>query len=534
MNSGCSARYRYSPGPFTLEAAEAVAGAGAGLAVLRLVDCSLVSLPRAGSDGRPRYVMLETLRAYGAGLLAPAGEHAAAAAALAGYAVRVAEEAAAGSQTSTGEVAAARQLDAEDPTMRQVLAWAMDSDPVVAARLADALGWWWWQRGRLTGQYRLLGELAGRIEPGSDRWCAVQCLLGQAAHLSADLPGALGHYTAVRDAAGDRGSSRVLADALDGRSFVLLTMGRLAEGTEDGRRSLAMARDLGYLVGEAMALQALGIAAFLSGDNDAAIQLVHQQQRLTGIPGWIVRGHSHLLVMALIDAGDLASAASACAAVLAGCRDSGELLSLPPLLMLMADLDVQAGRIQDAAAHLREGLQAAIRAGDWFDVAANGLWYCAVLCAAAGRHAEAVTLRAALDVHTRPEGGSGPGSPGDARRREEAQDKARQALGPDQARAAEQRGAAMSLDTAAEYALMLTTPAPPEPAAAPGPGLGRLSPRERELVTLIAQGRTNAQIAAQLHVSVRTVSSHLDQIRDKTGCRRRADLTRLALTAGLV
>jgi DNA-binding CsgD family transcriptional regulator len=359
-------------------------------------------------------------------------------------------------------------------------------------------------------------------------------LLGQAAHLSADLPGALGHYTAVRDAAGDRGSSRVLADALDGRSFVLLTMGRLAEGTEDGRRSLAMARDLGYLVGEAMALQALGIAAFLSGDNDAAIQLVHQQQRLTGIPGWIVRGHSHLLVMALIDAGDLASAASACAAVLAGCRDSGELLSLPPLLMLMADLDVQAGRIQDAAAHLREGLQAAIRAGDWFDVAANGLWYCAVLCAAAGRHAEAVTLRAALDVHTRPEGGSGPGSPGDARRREEAQDKARQALGPDQARAAEQRGAAMSLDTAAEYALMLTTPAPPEPAAAPGPGLGRLSPRERELVTLIAQGRTNAQIAAQLHVSVRTVSSHLDQIRDKTGCRRRADLTRLALTAGLI
>jgi DNA-binding CsgD family transcriptional regulator len=326
----------------------------------------------------------------------------------------------------------------------------------------------------------------------------------------------------------------VLADALADRSTVLLNMGRLAEGTEDGRRSLAMARDLGYLVGEAMALQALGIAAFLSGDNDGAIQLTRQQQRLTGIPGWIVRGHSHLLVMALIDAGDLASAGSACAAALAGCRDSGELLSLPSLLMLMGDLDVQAGRIQDAAAHLREGLQAAIRAGDWFDVAGNGLWYCAVLCAAAGRHAEAVTLWAALDVQTRPQGGSGAGSPGDARRLEEAQGKARQALGPDRVRAAEQRGAAMSLDTATEYALMLTAPAPPEPTAAPGPGLGRLSPRERELVTLVAQGRTNAQIATQLHVSVRTVSSHLDQIRDKTGCRRRADLTRLALAAGLI
>ena len=64
------------PGPFTLEAAEAVAGPGAGPAVLHLVDCSLLSPPRAGPDGRSRYVMLETLRAFGAGLLARAGEQA--------------------------------------------------------------------------------------------------------------------------------------------------------------------------------------------------------------------------------------------------------------------------------------------------------------------------------------------------------------------------------------------------------------------------------------------------------------------------
>jgi DNA-binding CsgD family transcriptional regulator len=96
----------------------------------------------------------------------------------------------------------------------------------------------------------------------------------------------------------------------------------------------------------------------------------------------------------------------------------------------------------------------------------------------------------------------------------------------------------MSLATAAEYALMLTA-AGPQPATADGaavtvPGADRLSPRERELVTLVAHGRTDAQIAAELYISVRTVSSHLDRIRDKTGCRRRADLTRLALSAGLV
>jgi DNA-binding CsgD family transcriptional regulator len=88
----------------------------------------------------------------------------------------------------------------------------------------------------------------------------------------------------------------------------------------------------------------------------------------------------------------------------------------------------------------------------------------------------------------------------------------------------------MNLATAAEYALLLVAPGP---AAATASGPGLLSARERELVTLVARGRTNAQIAAELFISVRTVGSHLDRIRDKTGCRRRADLTRLALAAGL-
>ena len=48
------------PGPFSLDAAEAVAGADAGPAVLHLVDCSLLVPPAAGPDGRSRYSMLET------------------------------------------------------------------------------------------------------------------------------------------------------------------------------------------------------------------------------------------------------------------------------------------------------------------------------------------------------------------------------------------------------------------------------------------------------------------------------------------
>jgi non-specific serine/threonine protein kinase len=61
------------PAPFTLEAARVVAGPDAEPAVLRLVECSLLVPPRPGPDGRSRYGMLETLRGYGAGLLAEAG-----------------------------------------------------------------------------------------------------------------------------------------------------------------------------------------------------------------------------------------------------------------------------------------------------------------------------------------------------------------------------------------------------------------------------------------------------------------------------
>jgi DNA-binding CsgD family transcriptional regulator len=179
--------------------------------------------------------------------------------------------------------------------------------------------------------------------------------------------------------------------------------------------------------------------------------------------------------------------------------------------------------------HLREGLQAALRAGGGVELI-NCLDCCGHLCAVTGRCAEAVTIWAAFAALVRAEGFTDP--PADARRRDEPLRESRKALGPARTRAAEERGAAMSLVTAAEYALLLTGAG--AGLAAPAPGPAPLSKREREMVTLVAQGRTDAEIAAQLYISVRTVRSHLDRIRDKTGCRRRTDLTRLALTAGLV
>jgi non-specific serine/threonine protein kinase len=516
------------PGPFTLEAAETVAGPGAGLAVLRLVDCSLLSPPRPGPDGRFRYGMLETLRAYGDRMAAEAGERAGTAAALARWAAGVAEEAAAGLQTTTAEVAAARRLDAEDAVMRQVLAWAADHDPAVALRLTVALAPWWNLRGRLTAEYPVLARAAGSAATGSGGWCAAQVWLGHAAIASADMSAALGHFTRVCEGARDRVPSWVLADALSGRSAVWRELGRNADAAEDGHRSLALSRELGYPAGQAQACRMLGLAAYYAGDLDGAVRLAAQAGQIPGeVPGWLARACRSLLALVLADAGDLAGAGRACAEGLAQARDAGDLRNQMRLEGHLADLEVRAGRIGDAAAHLNEIVRIAVRTGGWLDLL-DQLDYCGFLCAATGRHAEAITVWAAYAALLRHKGHADP--PAFAGRRSGPLREARDALGSARARAAKDRGAAMSLATAAEYALLLVAPGPA--AAAPGPGL--LSARERELVTLVAQGRTNAQIAAELYISVRTVGSHLDRIRDKTGCRRRADLTRLALATGLV
>jgi predicted ATPase/DNA-binding CsgD family transcriptional regulator len=520
------------PGPFTLEAAEAVAGADAGPAVLRLVDCSLLVPPQAGRDGRSRYQMLETLRGYGATRLAEAGEQDSAVALLARYALAVAEEAAAGLQTSTAEeVAAAWWLDAEDATMRQGLAWALDHDPATAARLAAALGLWWLLRGRLPGQYGLLREVARGAETGSDGWCAVQLWIIMAAVYCFDLTGTLEHATALRDAAAGRGPSEALADGLAGRAVALNNLDRPGEAAEEARRSLAMARQVGYRAGEIRALGQLCYATASGDDLDGAVQLARQATQITGdAPGSHVRWSSSLLTDALIMAGDLAAADEVCAAGLAQCRDVGDVFNQWSLLPQMVLLDVHVGRLEDAAAHLREGLHVAVLTSGWI-VLPGCLDGCGYLCAATGRPAEAVTMWAAVDALFRQ--GVGTEEPAWVRFRDQPRRAARQALGPGRTRAAEERGAAMSLPGAAEYALMLTED-PGSPQAQAPPGLAKLSARERELITLVAGGRTDTQIAEQMYISVRTVRSHLDRIRDKTGCRRRADLTRLALQAHLV
>ena len=70
-------------------------------------------------------------------------------------------------------------------------------------------------------------------------------------------------------------------------------------------------------------------------------------------------------------------------------------------------------------------------------------------------------------------------------------------------------------------------------AAAPHPGLGRLTDREREVVGWVATGRSNDEIAAALVVSPDTVRTHVSRAMLKLGARDRAQLVVFAIQSGL-
>lgn len=81
-----------------------------------------------------------------------------------------------------------------------------------------------------------------------------------------------------------------------------------------------------------------------------------------------------------------------------------------------------------------------------------------------------------------------------------------------------------SIDPAA--ASVLAVPAPPEPSG--------LTPRERDVLSLVARGRTNKVIAKELEISDGTVRVYLSEILAKLGAANRTEAAMIAVRRGLV
>jgi len=94
---------------------------------------------------------------------------------------------------------------------------------------------------------------------------------------------------------------------------------------------------------------------------------------------------------------------------------------------------------------------------------------------------------------------------------------ARAKVGRPAADAAWKRGAAFSMQEAVRFALGRS-------AETAYDGQSHLTGREIQVARLIASGHTNAEVAARLRISGRTVDAHVEHIRNKVGLRTRAQI----------
>ncbi|MCR1784027.1 response regulator transcription factor [Nocardioides carbamazepini] len=75
---------------------------------------------------------------------------------------------------------------------------------------------------------------------------------------------------------------------------------------------------------------------------------------------------------------------------------------------------------------------------------------------------------------------------------------------------------------------------PPAAPATPHPSLTELTDREREILVKVAEGSSNAELAADLHISLATAKTHVSRILAKLGARDRVQLVIIGYRSGLV
>ncbi len=368
--------------------------------------------------------------------------------------------------------------------------------------------------------YPMLFRAAYQESDGQSlRWRAAEKWLGLLALGNYAWQPALRHFTAVLDAVDTGPKSTESVDALAGRSAALRNIGQLQAATEDALHGWELARTLAYGEGQALALLQLILSAS-AADDAAPARRWHAQLReldTAQVPDEVARRINMVDTVALIDVGDVQGARLACALGLDSARAVSDIAAQADFLYLATRIAVLSGDVDDAGSHIRESLQLTAKSGHRLRTL-DCLDMCAELCAATNRWTEAITVWAARSAQTALDAMAD--RPQDLRRRHAALAQAQKRLGSEAVLHAERRGSAMTFHAAVEFAAMLSTSATP-PAEQPPHGTG-LTSREMQLLTLVAQGNTDAQIAEALFISIRTVRSHLDRIRDKSGCRRRS------------
>jgi DNA-binding CsgD family transcriptional regulator len=484
----------------------------------------MVTPPQEGVDGSPRFALLETLRSFASTRLIAAGEGPEVWAAAADWQTEVAERVSAGFATAPSEPAAAWWMDAEHDNLREGLRWAHANDRQMALRLALAMAPWWALRGRYhEGRQQVADAVAGLEEP-AQRLAEAQVWIGWTSMHCTDFAATIeicGRVIAAHEP--DRPTVDVV-DALNCVAGAYLNVARWADAADTAQRALHGAQQIGYQTGEAFACVVLAAIAIYEGDFAGTLRWAQSANRhdSAAISGYTDRWRRLVLGDGLLYTGDALSADGVLRELLAMCRAVGDRFMAGSTLNSVAETCLGLDQLDEAGAFAAESLTIFAELNDLLML--TDALQLAALCGMTRRPADAARLQAAIWTLLG-RIGAGPNVHDDElRARVERQVAA--ALSPAELESATTAGRAMTVEASVSLAHELLSDPQPRP---DGDARSVLSPRERELLGLLAEGLTDKEISERLFISIRTVRSHLDRIRDKTGCRRRAELTRLAL-----
>jgi predicted ATPase/DNA-binding CsgD family transcriptional regulator len=492
---------------FTLEAAEAVAGVPGNLSVnvldgvSSLVDKGLLhSVDHP--DQEPRFAMLETIRVYALERLADSGEEVVARDAHLGHYLALAERAEP-ELTGPEQVMWLDRLEAEQHNLRAALAWALDAGRLAQGLcLAGALLRYWEHHSHYAEEGRWLEQALARADGVAD---SVRAKALHAAGVVAFWQGdraraeeALAEALALFRAAGDD----------DGAAFALNRLGTLALYADDFARADACFAAAGPLIravrdedGIAALEGQLGYAALLREDHDrATAHLEDALARYRRLGSKLGTGR------VLIHLGR-------------SLTERGEAAQALPLLREALDCDRETGNRWYQAEALEAVAAAAARLGEP-DRAAR-LW------------GAAAALRDVLGA---------PIPPPDRARHDEVLAGVRARLGEDAFAATVGAGRALTPEQAAAEAAAVGGPSrngkpgacsDTEVGGPTGEAAAGLTAREAEVLHLLVEGRSNAEIAQVLFISPRTASTHVSRILEKLGVGSRAAAASYALRHGL-
>ena len=545
-------RFSVFVGGCTLGAAEAVCGDTDAVAsdvldgIASLLDNSLLQQTEQAGD-EPRFVLLETIREYGRACLEASGEGEETRCAHANYYLRLAEEADPKLCSAEREQWVHR-LEQEHNNLRAALNWSVErKEAATALRLGGALWRFWFWQGHL-GEGREWLEKALAVAGSESGGLTTQELPAVRAKALGGA-GVLTHYQgdyrqakllceeslALFRALGDK---RGMAASLNGLGLIARASNAYAEARALHEESLAILRALGDTWGIAEALSHLMIVAFSHGDYTAGKLLCDESLAI-----FRAFGDRRSIALALGTLGNQAFLQEEDAAALPSIeeglalfRELGDRRNSARMLSFLGYAAFVQGDYAKACTCYVEALTTLRELGaKWYIVAClDGL---AGVAVAQGQPEWAAHVLAAAALLREALGVSPP--PILLANYERTVATTRAQLGEERFAAAWAEGRKMTLEQVLEEqahatppeqtSTVPTIPPPTGTAALPPTAPFELTPREVEILRLVAAGLSNAQVAEQLIISPRTVHAHVRSIYSKLGITSRGAATRYAI-----